>query len=366
MMGNNFLWGGAISANQCEGAYLSDGKGMSIADVMPRGIMHEIVDPPTGTFPSHEAIDFYHTYKEDIALFAQMGFTCFRMSIAWSRIFPKGDELEPNVAGLEFYDRVFEELAKYKIEPIVTLSHYEMPLHLAHAYGGWKNRELVAFFERYARVVMERYANRVKYWMGFNEINTMLHLTFTGGGFVPNPEEHRETQIYQAAHHLFLASAKAVVACHELVPNGQFGCMINYGPVYARECRPADAFKALQSDRFASLFFSDVHMRGKYPNYAQAMFKERGVVLKKEAGDDEILAAGKHDYLGFSYYMSRVVSTDPKDMEMAAGNIYRLLKNPYLEASDWGWQIDPLGFRLSLNLLYDRYEKPLFVAENGL
>lgn len=360
-----FLWGGALSANQCEGAYLDGGKGLSVADVLPGGMISQVINPPNGKFPSHEAIDFYHRYKEDIKLFAEMGFKCLRMSIAWTRIFPNGDDEFPNGEGLRFYDDVFNELLKYNIEPVVTLSHYEMPLNLVDKYGGWKNRELIIFFEKYAKIVFERYKDKVKYWLTFNEMNTILHMTFIGGGITFEDGDNRREIIYQSIHNQFVANAKVTKLCHEINKDSQIGCMINYGCIYPMACRPLDSMEALEMDR-KTLFFTDVLVRGYYPSYIKRFFKENNINIKIEEDDLSLIKENTVDYIGISYYMSRVASSNKEDKEMANGNIFKMLKNPYLEASEWGWQIDPVGLRYSLNTLYDRYQKPIFIVENGL
>lgn len=360
-----FLWGGALSANQCEGAYLEDGKGLSVVDVLPGGMISEVINPPNGKFPSHEAIDFYHRYKEDIKLFAEMGFKCLRMSIAWTRIFPNGDDESPNEEGLRFYDDVFNELLKYNIEPVVTLSHYEMPLNLVDKYGGWKNRKLIGFFEKYAKVVFERYKDKVKYWLTFNEMNTILHMTFIGGGIAFEDGDNRREIIYQSIHNQFVANAKVTKLCHEINKDSQIGCMINYGCIYPMACRPLDSMEALEMDR-KTLFFTDVLVRGYYPSYIKRFFRENNINIKLEEDDLPLIKENTVDYIGISYYMSRVASSNKEDKEMANGNIFKMLKNPYLEASEWGWQIDPVGLRYSLNTLYDRYQKPIFIVENGL
>lgn len=360
-----FLWGGALSANQCEGAYLDGGKGVSVADVLPGGMVSEVINPPNGKFPSHEAIDFYHRYKEDIKLFAEMGFKCLRMSIAWTRIFPNGDDEYPNEEGLKFYDDVFNELLKHNIEPVVTLSHYEMPLNLVDKYGGWKNRKLIGFFEKYAKVVFERYKDKVKYWLTFNEMNTILHMTFIGGGITFEDGDNRREIIYQSIHNQFVANAKVTKLCHEINKDSQIGCMINYGCIYPMACRPLDSMEALEMDR-KTLFFTDVLVRGYYPSYIKRFFKENDINIKLEEDDLSLIKENTVDYIGISYYMSRVASSNKEDKEMANGNIFKMLKNPYLEASEWGWQIDPVGLRYTLNTVYDRYEKPMFILENGI
>ncbi|OIJ17313.1 6-phospho-beta-glucosidase [Anaerobacillus alkalilacustris] len=361
----NFLWGGAVAANQLEGAYNVGGKGLSTADVSPDGILYPFDEAMSKLNLYHDGIDFYHRYKEDIALFAEMGFKCFRTSIAWTRIFPNGDELEPNEEGLKFYDDLFDELLKYNIEPVVTISHYEMPLGLVKNYGGWKNRELIGFYERYAKIVLERFKDKVKYWMTFNEINVVLHAPFTGGGLVFEEGENKKNSMYQAAHHQFVASALAVKACHEINPEAKIGCMIASMLTYPFTCNPDDAFAAMEQDR-KTLFFSDVQARGIYPGYMKRYFKENDITIVMEEGDEEILKQHPVDYIGFSYYMSFVASTAPEDLEKADGNLLNGVKNPYLQSSEWGWQIDPKGLRTVLNQLYDRYQKPLFIVENGL
>jgi len=358
---NEFLWGGATAANQIEGAYNLDGKGLSTSDVQPFGTFGELKMRQQGDFNIKDtAIDFYHSYPDDIALFAEMGFTCFRLSIAWSRIFPQGDELEPNELGLAYYDKIFAELEKHGIVPLVTLSHYEMPLHLAQHYQGWKSRELIAFFERYARVVFSRYGHRVKQWLTFNEINISLHEPFTGAGI---PRGSDAQALYQGMHHQLVASAKAVKACHELLPDAKIGNMMLGAMQYPFTCHPDDIFAAMQENR-EWLFFSDVQCRGYYPSYMARKFKELGVELDISEADKEALKE-TIDFVSFSYYMTGCVSTHKK-MEILDEKVLKMGGNPYLKASDWGWQIDPKGLRIVLNFLYDRYQKPLFIVENGL
>lgn len=370
-----FLWGGAIAANQTEGAYLADGKGLTTVDLLPTGgkrrpIMEGRVKslrPEEGVYyPSHEAIDFYHRYKEDMALFAEMGFKALRVSISWARIFPNGDDATPNEKGLQFYDDLFDEMIKYDIEPVVTLAHFDVPVHLVEQYGSWRSRKLVSFFETYAKTVFERYKNKVKYWMTFNEINMLLRLPFLGAGLVLDEGED-ETQIkYQAAHHQLVASALAVKACHEIIPGAQIGCMLAAGIYYPYTSNPEDMLKAMESDR-ESFFFIDVQSRGEYPGYAKRFFRDQGLDIKMEEGDKAILKENTVDYIGFSYYSSRTTSVDPEILKkQTAGNVFLSISNPYLNKSEWGWTIDPKGFRITANQLYDRYQKPLFVVENGL
>jgi 6-phospho-beta-glucosidase len=369
-----FLWGGAIAANQAEGAYLADGKGLTTVDLMPTGKLRwEILlgnlpsyEPLEGEFyPSHEAIDFYNRYKEDIALFAEMGFKALRLSISWARIFPNGDDAEPNEAGLQFYDNVFDELLKNGIEPVVTIAHFDVPVNLVKNYGSWRNRKLVTFFENYATTLFKRYKDKVKYWMTFNEINMLLHLPFVGAGLVFEEGEDKKQVKYQAAHHQLVASALAVKAGHEINPDMKIGCMLAAGQTYPYSCNPDDVFDAMEKDR-DSFFFIDVQSRGQYPGYAKRFFRDNNLNIVMEAGDEELLKSHTVDYLGFSYYASRTTSTDPEINKTTAGNVFGSIENPYLEKSEWGWTIDPKGFRITANQLYDRYQKPLFVVENGL
>ncbi len=359
-----FLWGGATAANQIEGAYAEDGKGLSIQDVMPKGITAPRVEGPTYDNLKQVGIDFYHRYAEDIALFAEMGFTVFRLSIAWSRIFPNGDDAEPNEEGLAFYDRVFDECAKYGIEPLVTLSHYETPLALADKYDGWVSRELIGLYERYVRTVFDRYRGKVTYWLTFNEINSVLHAPLMSGG-INTPKEHlSKSDLFQAAHHELVASALATRIAHEMLPGSQVGCMVIAMPIYPLTPDPADIVAVMDADH-ANLMFSDVHTRGAYPGYALRYFRENGIELDITAEDRQILT-NTVDFVSFSYYMSICETADPAKKVAGEGNIMGGVPNPTLPASEWGWQIDPSGLRVVLNQFWDRWQKPLFIVENGL
>lgn len=358
----SFLWGGAIAANQVEGAHITDGKGLSTSDVQPNGAFGELVERQDDDFNIKDvAIDFYHRYPEDIALFSEMGFTCLRLSIAWSRIFPNGNDAEPNEAGLAYYDKVFDELEKHNITPLVTLSHYEMPLNLAQKYQGWASRDVIGFFTQYAETVFKRYGHRVKRWLTFNEINVTLHEPFTGSGL---PRDCDEQTRFQAIHHQLVASAKAVKLCHDLIPDAQIGNMILGAMLYPRTCHPNDMVKTLVQNR-EWLMFGDIQARGYYPSYMTRKFKEMGVELTITEEDKEDLKE-TIDFISFSYYMTGCASADPQEMEKADANMLQMIANPYLQASEWGWQIDPVGLRYLLNFLYDRYQKPLFIVENGL
>lgn len=360
-----FLWGGATAANQYEGAYNEGGKGLTVQDVTPKGGFGPITDEPTKDNLKLEGIDFYHRYKEDIALFAEMGFKVYRTSIAWSRIFPNGDDAEPNEKGLAFYDKVFDELHKYGIEPLVTLSHYETPLHLSKKYNGWTDRKLVGFYEKYVRTVFNRYKDKVKYWLTFNEINSVLHAPFMSGGILTSPEELSKQDLYQAVHHELVASASATKIAKEINPDFQIGCMVLAMPTYPMTSNPDDIVAAMNAER-QNYLFSDIHVRGKYPNYIKRFFRDNNISIHFEPRDEELLAKNTVDFISFSYYMSATASAQPEKYEKGKGNIMGGIPNPYLEASEWGWQIDPKGLYVALNDFYDRYQMPLFIVENGL
>lgn len=369
----NFLWGGATAANQCEGAYNVDGRGLANVDVIPHGkdrfpimlgkLKH--LEPDNEHFyPAMEGIDFYHHYKEDIALFGEMGFKCFRLSIAWTRIFPNGDEENPNEAGLKFYENVFKECHKYGIEPLVTITHFDCPIHLIKEYGGWRNPKLIEFYKNLVTTLFTRYKGLVKYWLTFNEINMILHLPFMGAGLVFEEGEN-ETQIkYEAANNELIASAWAVKIAHEIDPENKVGCMLAGGNVYPYSCKSEDVWKGLEMDR-SNFFFIDVQARGYYPNYALKQFERENIKLELSEENKAILRDNTVDFVSFSYYSTKVASTD-NTAAQTDGNVFASAKNPYLKSSEWGWQIDPLGLRTTLNTLYDRYQKPLFIVENGL
>lgn len=359
-----FLWGGALAANQCEGAAREDGKGLSTADALTGGVFGKPQIPPEEFYLKEKAIDFYHRYKEDIRLFQEMGFKVLRISISWPRIFPNGDDLEPNEKGLAFYDSLIDELLAKGIQPLVTLSHYELPLHLAEAYGGWGDRRLIELFVRYADTVFRRYQGKVRYWLTFNEINMILHAPFNGSGIQGTAEEVDQSLLYQAIHHQLVASAAVTKLGHEIDPKNKIGCMIAGSPIYPLTCHPDDMIEMMQKDR-QSLFFGDVHVRGRYPAYMNRYFAEKGIHIDFAPGDEEILK-NTVDFVSFSYYMSYCATADPEKNIQSQGNIMSAVKNPYLSESEWGWQIDPKGLRYILNQLYERYQLPLFIVENGL
>ena len=371
---NNFLWGGATAANQCEGGIFEDGRGLANVDVCPAGADRNAVI--TGRmkmleldnkhiYPAAEAIDMYHHFREDIRLFAEMGFRVYRMSIAWTRIFPNGDEENPNEAGIRFYEEIFKECRKYQIMPLVTISHFDCPIGLIKKYGGWRNRMMIDFYLHLCEVLFNRYKEYVTYWLTFNEINMILHAPFMGAGIYFEKGENEEQVKYQAAHHELVASALATKLAHEINPENKIGCMFAAGAAYPYSCNPKDVWEALVTDQ-ENYFFVDVQARGYYPNYAIKRLHKKGVFPLMEDGDEEILKSYPVDFISFSYYNSRCIAAPGEKTEIAEGNLFRSVKNPYLTFSEWGWPIDPLGLRITLNQVYDRYQKPLFIVENGL
>lgn len=372
-----FLWGGATAANQCEGGYRDGGRGLSSVDVIPfgedrmkvaRGMMKMLECDEQHVYPAHEAIDMYHHFKEDIALMGEMGFKCYRMSISWTRILPNGDDETPNEEGLAFYDALFDECRRYGIEPLVTICHFDTPVALIKKYGGWKDRRMVDAYLHLCRILFERYGQKVKYWITFNEINMLLHMPFMGAGIYFEEGEDQKQIKYQAAHHELVASARAVSLAHERMPGSMVGCMLAAGNFYPYTSNPEDIYKAMECDR-DNYFFINVQARGAYPVWAKKRMERAGVHVEMAPDDEKQLASGTVDFISFSYYCSRCMSADPeiiKNHSRGSNAVISAVVNPYLKSSEWGWQIDPLGLRITLNTLYDRYEKPLFIVENGL
>lgn len=358
--GENFLFGSAAAAYHFEGAYDQDGKGLAISDVVPASPAEGRTDEPTADNLKLKSIDFYNRYKEDIALFGEIGFKVFRTSIAWSRIFPKGDETEPNEEGLQFYDNLFDELEKYNIVPLVTLTHTsEMPLHLAEKYNGFANRKVIDFYLRYVKTVVERYSDKVKYWLTFNEINAVLAMPFYQAG-ISEVNEVTVQEKYQAAHHMFVASAKAIECIKKINPTAKISCTFVSTFRYPLTPKPEDVWEAVKQNRYQD-FFTDIQVNGEYPWYMDRYFKEKNITLTITEEDKKIMKENKVDFLAFSYYNTGVASAEKKGME----DIFSKLKNPYLPQNDWGWQIDAVGLRTVLNYLWDRYKLPMFITENG-
>ncbi|MGR6981758.1 glycoside hydrolase family 1 protein [Testudinibacter sp. P27/CKL/0425] len=361
----NFLWGGAIAANQAEGAFNIDGKGLDISNGFPNGIKHAydpVIDPKK-FYPTHEAIDFYHRYKEDLALMEKMNFNVFRTSINWSRIYPNGDDREPNQAGLQYYRNLFDEMLKRGMQPVVTLSHYETPVHLVEKYGSWRNRQLIDFFLTYCETVFSAFKDQVKYWLTFNEINNMRRMPGAAGGIFFAEGENQQQVVYQASHNMFVAHSLAVKLCRELCPDAKIGCMLSLSNVYPHTCNPDDVFETMELRR-RSLFYGDVMIRGEYPAYAARIWEEAGVKVEMDQEDEQIIKTYTSDFLAFSYYRTSTHEYGQPFHGDTGGD--QGTPNPYLATTPWGWQIDPVGLRYTLNELYDRYQLPLFVVENGL
>ena len=386
----NFLWGGATAANRVEGGYNEGGKGLSVTDVTTAGSLEEpryltytlngkkgkvagmfassLPDGAKGEifedeyYPNHTAVDFYHHYKEDIKLFAEMGFKVYRMSIAWSRIFPNGEEEEPNQEGLEFYRNVFKELKKYNIEPLVTISHYEDPLYLGQKYHDWQDRKMIDNYVKYATTLFKEYKGLVKYWLTFNEINsTIAFLEFMGDKITDEDAQ----RAYQKLHYQFVASARAVKAAHEIDPDYVVGCMIAGSVSYPGTPDPKDILENRHSWEKNAFYCGDVQCKGEYPTFAKRLWDEYNVKLDITDQDRKDLKEGTVDMYTFSYYSTSLV-TSHKVGDEGKGNFAMGQKNPYLNYSEWGWSTDPTGLQYYLEVIYDRYHLPIMVVENGL
>lgn len=359
---DDFLWGGAVAANQCEG---SEGRGLCVSDMAPHGVRGPYVERqvPGEYYPHQVAVDCYHRYLDDIDLMAEMGMNCFRISIAWSRIFPNGDEPEPSEEGLAFYDRVFDKMVENGIRPIVTLSHYETPLHLVNEYGGWRNRKMIDFYLNYCRAVFERYHDRVKYWLSFNEMNNVLDYYFVAGGIRIGEDENACEAMYQASHYMFVASARSIALLRQIDPSCRLGCMVNSSTLYPATCNPVDVFGAYVGRR-RKYFFMDVQVNGRYPGYIDRIWRENDVHLDVTPEDLDVLAANTVDFISFSYYRSNTYEDGKQSGSDTGGFVSD--PNPYLERTEFGWQIDPLGLRYVCNEITDLFHKPLLIAENGM
>ncbi|WEV67656.1 family 1 glycosylhydrolase [Bifidobacterium sp. ESL0769] len=381
---DNFLFGGAIAGSQADGAYNEGGRGMDTQDMRyfdpnwdaetrsseglkmtTEKFKKAMADPDTTHYPFRRGIDFYHTYPDDLALMQEMGMRLFRTSICWSRIFPNGDDEEPNEEGIQYYIDLFTECHKRGMKVFATIQHYSIPAHLVLKYHGWRSRETVKFFERYVDVLFHRLGGLVDYWLPFNEFNGGIMMPYNGVGLIEDYEDNYQQAIYQSMHHELVANAIAVKKAHEIIPGVPVGGMLAGLVTYPATCRPADVMKAIQDTQQEDFFITDVMARGAYPGYIKRYFEEKGIKIEKEPGDDELLKNNTVDFLSYSYYMSMVSATDP-NWQKTDGNLLMGSKNPYLESSDWGWQIDPEGLRISLNVMYDRYGLPLFIAENGI
>lgn len=372
-MNKKFLWGGAIAANQCEGAYREDGRGLCNVDLLPQGedrldtmngINVSLELDPKKYYPSHEGIDFYHNYKSDIKMLAEMGINVFRLSISWTRIFPTGVENEPNEKGLSHYEKIFKLCKSYGIEPLVTICHFDVPIHLIKEIGAWKNRKMVDYYLKICKVLFERYNGLVKYWITFNEINMVLHHPFMGAGLFFSKNENQYQIKMQASHYELLASALATKAAKSINPDYHIGCMLAGGACYPLTSNPKDVWEAKKVER-ENYFFIDVQADGQYPNFFWKELEKKKLSLDITKDDLDILKNNTVDFISFSYYSSKVAASN-KQKEMIEANAAETISNPYLHSSEWGWQIDPLGLRITMNDIYNRYHLPLFIVENGL
>ncbi|MFR0600914.1 glycoside hydrolase family 1 protein [Lactobacillus equicursoris] len=379
---DDFLWGGAVAANQVEGAWNEDGKGMSVADVArykkdvdvkdykknvaitTAEIEAAMADPTDTNYPKRRGIDGYHHYQEDIALFGELGFKVLRFSIAWSRLFPTGEETEPNEAGIAYYRKVLAELKKQGIEPLITLSHYEMPLNLAVKYNGWADKRVIDYFVRFAKTCFKAFPE-VKYWLTFNEIDSVLRHPFTSAGIIPDQSQNLLEDEYQALHNQFVASAIVTKLAHQLIPGSQVGCMLTKITTYPATPKPEDVLATLNKN-LLNYFPADVQAKGEYPKLILAYFAKKHLDIQMTDEELRIIKENPVDFISFSYYQSMTAAADERGLEMTSGNTVTGGKNPYLEATPWGWTVDPVGLRISLIELYDRYQKPLFVVENGM
>lgn len=381
----DFLWGGAIAASQADGAYNQDGKGLDTQDMRyfdadwTKAVRDEnrninmtterfntaLTATDIEHYPFRWGIDFYNKYEDDIELFSELGLKIFRTSINWARIFPNGDDEMPNQAGLAHYEKMFKKLKEKGIKIFVTILHYNIPVNLVTSYGGWKNRKTIDFYVKYAKTLFEHFGEYVDYWLPFNEINCAKFNPYNGCCVIKDQEENYEQAIFQSLHHQFLANALTIKAANEMLENPMIGGMIARFTTYPATCHPNDVMQMVLDENYKNYFYTDVMARGKYPNFTKRMFEEAGIELDIQDGDLEVLENNTVNFIAFSYYMSMVASTD-ENAEKTSGNLVSGNKNPYLDASDWGWQIDPVGIRISLNDMYDRYNLPMFIAENGI
>lgn len=385
MFPENFLWGGATAASQVEGGFDQGGRGLDTQDMRPgnfqctrqqkndwkyKKMTREKFEKARrcqekGEYPFRWGSGQYTHYQEDIALFAEMGMKVYRMSVSWSRIYPNGDDEQPNPEGLAYYKNIFRECHKYGIKVFVTMLHYAVPIHLIDAYGGWKSRKMIDLYLRYARTLFEQFGDDVDYWLPFNEINAGRFHPYNGVGIIEEEEEHVDQTVFQCLHHQFIANALTVKLARSMVPGKPVGCMIARFCHYPATCSPEDNLTQLQDEQYTNWFYTDVMARGKYPAYMDRYFRGKQVSVRFEEGDRELLASWTVDFVAFSYYFTQV-STADANWEKTDGNLVIANKNPYLKSSEWGWQMDPTGLRITLNQIYDRYQKPVFIAENGL
>lgn len=377
-----FLWGGAIAACQAEGAFDADGKSLTFPDIVRKIDKKQRCDSsqriisaaelellrkqPSELFPKRRGIDFYHTYKEDIALLAEMGFSVFRFSIALARVFPNLTESAPNEAALAYYDAVVNECLSHNIVPLVTIAHFDAPVAVYDLYGGWDNRKMIDIYIKYATVLFERFKGRIKHWITFNEINVAMRAPFKTLGMVYENTAEYPTKIFNGLHNQFVAAASAVKIGHEIDPENSIGCMVASIACYPYSCTPADVLAAKNKEDMTCLYPLDVMVKGFYPHFAKAYFRKNGIALNILPADMELISSHTADFVAFSYYMSTVAAANESGLDMTNANMTSSVKNPYLKSTEWGWQIDPEGLRYVINSYYSRYRKPLYIVENGI
>ena len=375
----DFLWGGAIAANQAEGAHGVAGKGYSLADVhkfYPNKSNDEIqkeqkkgmtiaqiknnLEDTEGYYPKRYGIDFYHTYNEDLELFADLGLKAFRTSIDWTRIFPTGEEETPNEEGLKFYDHLIDKIIDLGMEPIITILHYETPINISLKYGGWHNRKVIDLFYKYGKVVLNRYKDKVKYWIVINQINLIGDEPFNSTAIPSDTVENFDEAAYQAVHNQFVACAMLKEYARRINPEIKIGTMVCDVTAYPASPKPEDILLAFKKKRL-EYYFTDVQFRGEYPQFVLNYFKENNIHIDILENDNKILKENPMDFLAISYYSTAMADASKNTIKQAS-----VTPNPYLEKSPWGWAIDPKGLYVTLSAYWDRYRKPIMIAENGL
>lgn len=372
----DFMWGGAFAANQMEGAWQEDGKGLCLADInefvdgvaldqkcnteITTAFVRAAISSENRIFPKRRGIDFYHRYREDLALLGKdgLGLNTYRTSINWARIFPNGDEEQPNEAGLRFYDKLFDEVIKNGMTPMITMSHYEMPVHLALEYNGWCNKKLIDFFFRFGKTLLDRYHGKVKHWIIVNQINLIRHESFNHLGIPEDRVGNLEEAKMQGVVNEMISCAKITEYAHRHYPEAAIGMMMCGGPAYAATCDPEDVLAALKRNQM-EFFYSDVLLRGNIPGYAYRYFSDNGFHIEISTEENDLLK-NTSDFMSFSYYYTRVYDA------ACMRNGQDAYRNEKLPANPWGWSVDPVGLRILLNEYYDRYQKPIYITENGI
>lgn len=370
----NFLWGSASAAYQVEGAWDADGKSPSVWD--------NYVKLPGTTFRGTTgdiAVDHYHRYKEDVGLMAEMGLKAYRFSIAWTRILPEGRG-PVNEEGIQFYSELIDELLKHHIEPLITLYHWDLPQCLMDEYGGWESRKIIDDFNEYASVLFERFGDRVKYWISLNEQNIFVSMGYQLGVHPPGVQD--DERMYQVNHIANLANAKVVNTFHEMVPNGMIGPSFAYSPIYAKDSNPTNVLAAERAKEMQSHFWMDIYLKGRYPKFALDNLAKQGISIDIQDGDMALIASAKPDFLGINYYQSNTIAYNPingvgrgemnttgekgSSGESGVPGLYKRIENPFVERTNWDWEIDPTGLQIAIQRISSRYDIPVLITENGL